>query len=373
MTSRFRRELTVIPPVRISVRRTGVRTTIDWNSREADRALSANGFKVFGDRARAGPLPTERFLIPGTRVDFGGGDVATMTSSGLNQFKDLLVATYMREREIRADIKKARLQHAFSWTARALSWGMLVSVVSKSVRARTDRAVALRKVEISTLSSNLAASRISISFDMDTAVADPHRRMLEAFDQIANSEGCWALKTSQGIDRVKARSMASTVVDRNVTYLARRTDSLVDTADLPLALPVQNGRSTAYFYPGFVLIVDIARSDFAIIDLKELNINYSSVSFTESERMPRDAKLVGKVWAKSNKDGSRDRRFKDNRELPVMLYGELGLKTSGGLNEAFMFSRSNPCEAFVRAVTELKRVLTTGSSPLSAGTKVLPG
>jgi hypothetical protein len=295
-----------------------------------------------------------------------------MTSSGLNQFKDLLVATYMREREIRADIKKARLQHALSWTARALSWGTLVSVVSKSVRAKADRAVALRKTEVSTLSSNLGASRISISFDMETAVADPHRHMLEAFDQLANSEGCWALKTSQRIDRVKARSMSGTVVDRNATHLARRTDSLVDTANLPLSLPVQNGRSTAYFYPGFVLVVDIGRADFAIIDLKELDIKYSSVRFTEAERMPRDARLVGKVWAKSNKDGSRDRRFKDNRELPVMLYGELGLKASGGLNEAFMFSRSEPCEAFVRAVGELKCVLATGSPALSAGTRTLP-
>ncbi|WP_133243827.1 hypothetical protein [Sphingomonas pokkalii] len=372
MTSRFRGELTVVPPVRMFIRKTGVRTAIDWSTHGADRALSGTRFQLLGDFGRAGPLPTDRFLIPGTRVDFGGGDVAAMTSSGLSQFKELLIATYMREREIRADIKKAKLQHAISWTARALSWGTLLSVVSKSLRAKADRAVALRKAQVSTLGGNLAASRISISFDMETAVADPHRHMLQAFDQLAISEGSWALKTSQHIDRVKARSMSSTVVDRIVARLARRTDPLVDTADLPLSLPVQNGRSTAYFYPGFVLVVDVDRSNFAIIDLKELDISYTSVRFTESERVPTDARLVGKVWAKSNKDGSRDRRFKDNRELPVMLYGELGLKTSTGLNEAFMFSRSEPCEAFVRAIGELKRVLATGAVPLSAGSKSLP-
>ncbi len=246
MTSRFRGELTVIPSVQISIRRTGVHTRIDWSSDGADRALAGAGFQVFGDSSRAGPLPTERFLIPGTRVDFGGGDVATMTSSGLSQLKELLIATHKREREIRADIRKARLQHAISWTARALSWGTLVSIVSKSVRASANKAVALRKAEVATLGGNLAASRISISFDMETAVADPHRKMLQAFDQLAISEGSWALKTSQRIDRVKARSMSSTVVDRNATRLARRTDPLVDTADLPLSLPVQNGRATAY-------------------------------------------------------------------------------------------------------------------------------
>jgi hypothetical protein len=104
----------------MSIGKTGVRTAIDWNTHGADRALSGAGFQVLGDSRRAGPLPTDRFLIPGTRVDFGGGEVAAMTSSGLSQFKELLIATYTRERQILADIKKARLQHAISWTVRAL-------------------------------------------------------------------------------------------------------------------------------------------------------------------------------------------------------------------------------------------------------------
>ncbi|WP_242139636.1 hypothetical protein [Sphingomonas sp. TREG-RG-20F-R18-01] len=359
MTSRFRGELTVVPPVRIAVRRTGLETTIDWNSRGADRGLSNVGFGVIGDPRRAGPLPTERYLIPGTRIDFGGGNVATMTSSGLSQFKELLLATQAREREIRADVKKARMQHAISWTARALAWTSLVSVVSKSVRTKATQAVALRKNEISTLRDNLAASRISISFDMETAVAGPHLRMLSAFDGLATSQGSWVLKMSQQIDRVRARSMSNGVVDRQSTRLARNSDPLVDTADCPLALPVQNGRSTAYFYPGFVLVIDAGRSDFALIDLRELDVSYSGVQFTETERTPGDARLVGKVWAKSNKNGTRDRRFKDNRELPVMLYGEMSLRASGGFNEAFMFSRNEDCQAFVRAIQELKRTLAS--------------
>ncbi len=372
MTSRFRGELTTVPPVRIAVRQTGLETTIDWNSRGADQALSGGSFRVVGDPSRAGPLPTERYLIPGTRVDFGGGSVATMTSGGLSNFKELLLATQAREREIRADIKKARMQHAISWTARALGWSSLLSVVSKSVRTKATQAVALRKTEISTLRDNLAASRISVSFDMESAVAAPHLRMLAAFDQLASSQGSWVLQMSQQIDRVRARSMSSGVVARRPTRLTRRSDPLVDTVDCPLSLPVQNGRSTAYFYPGFVLVVDAARSDFALIDLKELDISYAGVQFTETERTPADAKLVGKVWAKSNKNGTRDRRFKDNCELPVMLYGELNLKTPGGLREAFMFSRNEDCQAFVREIQDLKRILASNSAArLSGGPKAL--
>jgi hypothetical protein len=255
---------------------------------------------------------------------------------------------------------------------RALAWSSLVSVVSKSVRAKATQAVALRKSEISTLRDNLAASRISISFDMESAVAASHLRMLDAFDQLATSQGSWVLQMSQQIDRVRARSMSSGVVDRRPTRLTRRSDPLVDTADCPLSLPVQNGGSTAYFYPGFVLVVDVARSDFALIDIKEFEISCADVQFTETEGTPGDARQVGKVWAKSNKNGTRDRRFKDNRELPVMLYGELNLKASGGLREAFMFSRHGDCQAFVRAIQDLKRILASKSSTrLSGGPKAL--
>ncbi len=66
--------------------------------------------------------------------------------------------------------------------------------------------------------------------------------------------------------------------------------------------------------------------------------------------------MVRKVWAKSNKNGTRDKRFKDNRELPVMAYGEIAMKARGGMNEALMFSRDDACREFVTAVIELQRI-----------------
>jgi hypothetical protein len=372
MASRFRGERTVVPPVQITVRGRTIETTIGWNVNGADRALLGTDLRVVGDLGRSGPLPTERYLIPGTRVDFGGGSVAAMTSSGLGEFKRLLIATEARDREIRADIKKARIQHAVSWVARVLAWSTLVPIASRSIRAKADHAVAIRRNEVSILRGNLASSRISVSFDMETSVAEPHGRMLDAFSKLATCDGAWALQMSQMIDRVKARSMSSIVVARRVAYLACRSDPLVDTADPPPSLPIQNGRSTAYFYPGFVLVVDAGRSDFALIDLKELDVCHHSTNFTEDGSTPADGQMVGKVWAKSNKNGSRDRRFKNNRELPVMLYGELSLKAAGGLHEPFHFSRNEPCEAFARAISDLKRLLAGGAAPtLSQSTRTL--
>ncbi|MCB4771993.1 hypothetical protein LGR54_25630 [Ancylobacter sp. Lp-2] len=168
------------------------------------------------------------------------------------------------------------------------------------MRWKAEKAVVLRRLEIARLQSNLAASRISISIDIETEVGDPHRRMMEAFDELSGSQGAWALPTSQQIDRGRARSVSDTVVSRRSIRLARNTDVLVDTNDLPMALSIQGGRSTAYFYPDFVLVINAARPDFALVDLKELDVGVALTQFSQTEPVPSDARMVRKVWAKSN-------------------------------------------------------------------------
>ena len=74
-------------------------------------------------------------------------------------------------------------------------------------------------------------------------------------------------------------------------------------------------------------------------------LNYSDISsyphttrFIESEAVPKDAQIVGQTWKYVNKSGGPDRRFKDNRQLPICLYGELELTSTSGLNTVIMYS-----------------------------------
>lgn len=126
---------------------------------------------------------------------------------------------------------------------------------------------------------------------------------------------------------------------------------------------VLRGRSVAYFYPGFVLVDGGPASDFAIIDLTELEVSSVATNFTEADTPPTDAQVVGKTWAKANKNGSRDRRFANNRELPILRYGSLHLGTGGGLNEAFMFSDAKASSYFAESVNDVQRLLARGRRP----------
>ena len=54
----------------------------------------------------------------------------------------------------------------------------------------------------------------------------------------------------------------------------------------------------------------------------------------------RDATAVDKTWKYVNKDGEQDRRFNDNREIPVLQYLALRFTSDSGLNELVYLSRS---------------------------------
>ena len=58
----------------------------------------------------------------------------------------------------------------------------------------------------------------------------------------------------------------------------------------------------------------------------------------EKNKVPKDSKIIGKTWKYRNKNGTRDRRFKDNVEYPICLYGECDLKSDFGVDISIIFS-----------------------------------
>jgi hypothetical protein len=55
-----------------------------------------------------------------------------------------------------------------------------------------------------------------------------------------------------------------------------------------------------------------------------------------------------------NKSGGPDRRFANNRQLPVMRYGELRMQSSTGLNEAIQISNVQSADAFVQGLKVMR-------------------
>ena len=59
------------------------------------------------------------------------------------------------------------------------------------------------------------------------------------------------------------------------------------------------------------------------------------------------------TWKYVNKNGGPDKRFKDNRQLPIMHYAELTLSSAHGLRFLVQFSNPRLAEPFVRSLERL--------------------
>ena len=64
------------------------------------------------------------------------------------------------------------------------------------------------------------------------------------------------------------------------------------------------------------------------------------------DRCDSDSKNIGYTWKYCNKNGSPDRRYSNNYQIPIQQYGEIAISSSEGLNEEFMISNSDATNLF---------------------------
>lgn len=178
---------------------------------------------------------------------------------------------------------------------------------------------------------------VELDYTIDADQQDEINQRINEMLKVANSNRVWRImQTSKVIDK-KYEAGASSTVKR-----------VACTATTKVPFPFKTNASVVTFKSGSETLVFLPDKLFIIQKSMVGALNYSEVQtityttrFIESESVPRDAMVIDNTWKYVNKSGGPDRRFKDNRQLPICLYGEMELKSASGLNTVFMFSNPN--------------------------------
>jgi hypothetical protein len=101
----------------------------------------------------------------------------------------------------------------------------------------------------------------------------------------------------------------------------------------------------------------ISTEAFALVDVMEVDIETTVANFIEEETVPTDTRVLRQTWKKANKDGSPDRRFANNYQIPVVEYGRLAIRSASGLNEEYMLSKFAAVAQFGAVWKQFKRVV----------------
>jgi DNA polymerase-3 subunit epsilon len=87
------------------------------------------------------------------------------------------------------------------------------------------------------------------------------------------------------------------------------------------------------------------------IDYSDLRIFHEQKRFIETSALPGDALQVDHTWQYVNVKGGPDRRFANNRMLPVMLYGRLVITSASGLYWIVQTSRADAAQPVAQILT----------------------
>lgn len=194
---------------------------------------------------------------------------------------------------------------------------------------------------------------VVLFYDFDSHMEAAYAQLHSAASQLANCAAAWHIEASGKVHDRKYHAGASDLVRRKGTSIQNAEPPYVKTNIETFAVGV--GRQTLHFFPDRVLVYDT--NGVGAVGYPELRVEVSATRFIESDSVPRDAEVVDRTWKYVNKSGGPDRRFKDNKELPVCRYEEIALSSSSGLNEILQLSRCGSGSDFAEAISLLGKTM----------------
>jgi hypothetical protein len=180
---------------------------------------------------------------------------------------------------------------------------------------------------------------IVLFYDLAPHIEEAYQTLHHVFDSLRGCARVWHIDSRGRITTTydwKVNAGASAVVKRNGIKPRVGAPSYFQcNISIPM-LPA--GRQRLYFLPDRILVWDT--NGVGAIAFDKLDLNFGERPFIEDGGVPPDSRVIDKTWRYVNKSGGPDRRFNNNREIPIVLYEELLLTSRSGLQELFQLSRT---------------------------------
>jgi hypothetical protein len=195
-----------------------------------------------------------------------------------------------------------------------------------------------------------------VLYDLETDAAEAYEALTQAFDNLAASSMKWHVDSGGAVRDLhtwKRNAGATTILGKRSTEFGYALPRVLKTNVTPPSMKV--GKETLYWLPDVLLVVESGKVGAVAYDM--LEVQWQDSRFIEEEAVPRDAQVVGQTWKHPNKSGGPDRRFANNRQLPICLYESIHLHSRNGLNELLQVSTNGRAQALASATRRLASVL----------------
>jgi hypothetical protein len=182
-----------------------------------------------------------------------------------------------------------------------------------------------------------------IHYDLDRESFERYSLIQKSLSTLASNSRIWVINTSSTTSDLKRNAGATALITRNPASVGA-----LPTKGFKPSLPISSIKAngvTFHFLPDQVLI--FSGNHYASVQYQQLSFSVKASRYIESEAVPRDSQQIDTTWRFVNKNGSPDRRFNNNRAIPVLLYGEVTLQTLSGTQVILQASNLGMARAFI--------------------------
>ena len=362
MSILFRRRIKIIPGVRLNISKSGLSASVGvrgasvtFGGRGGTYAnLGIPGTGIYTRKkidGRGNPVKVKNIDqeypqedIENPSESYISAEPFELTSTGLQALKDAVMEANNQRKLLKKDLKKIKFKVFKTKLLKILSQITLLYFLKPIKKRIKENLYQLDEVIIQ-IKNGIDTSYVNLELELNEKAIKQYEKVLSSFKALTTTNFIWDITSANDVDMVKTRSTASQTYERVKTIFSLQELPGIKSTFNALCLQNNNG-ADIYIYPGFLVMFN-SEENFGILELNKIDILYSETNFIESEQRPSDSEIVKYVWEKANKNGSRDKRFADNRQLPVMKYGEITLFKRGAIHEKYMLSNSKKADEFI--------------------------
>lgn len=198
-----------------------------------------------------------------------------------------------------------------------------------------------------------ARKSVVVFFEVDDAPAARFSALVDAHTAASKSKKIWHMNSAARLSDLQTRKRnagAGHLVNREEVSTSNRGPKVLKTN---IAIPSFTSKSRSIFWlPDRVLVLQ--KGKFADIPWSDVHAGFNYSRFIEDGRVPSDADVVDRTWRYVNKGGGPDKRYKDNKQLPVCRYGDLILTADNGFRVEWQFSAADAPKPMVIAIDQVK-------------------
>lgn len=174
--------------------------------------------------------------------------------------------------------------------------------------------------------------KIALDYELSDEASEELDLSNNILEGILESDEVWLVKATEEVDY--NGEVALNIIERYPISYFEGTDGEI-TSNVK-AYTLDCGSTKLIFMPDSLFIKENGK--FHALAFKEMNINLTKALFLEDQKVANDARVVGKTYLHTNKDGSADKRYKDNPEMTLVEYGALSLTEAAALDILLVFS-----------------------------------